>query len=164
MWRLSFFGPSFAKFGLRVKKHCRNRYFRGLLSGPSRAYYLVQGWCVLNMANLDQIITPQSFAHNFFFINKCWKHLFLSALTNTVFKKANLDQIITPQKAKLGPDNNSTTYIYIIHIHYLNSILTKWGLLWIHGFWWRAVFILRKRFLNTFKVQISSFKVRISSF
>ena len=40
----------------------------------------------------------------------------------------------------------------------------KWGFLWIHGFWWRAVLILRKRFLNTFKVQISSLKVRISSF
>ena len=49
-------------------------------------------------------------------------------------------------------------------IIYLNSVLTKWGFLWIHGFWWRAVFILRKRFLNTFKVQISSFKVQISSF
>ena len=26
---------------------------------------------------------------------------------------ANLNQIITPQKAKLGPDNNSTTFIYL---------------------------------------------------
>ena len=29
---------------------------------------------------------------------------------------------------------------------YSNSVLTKWGFLWIHGFWWRAVFILRKWF------------------
>ena len=30
----------------------------------------------------------------------------------------NLTQIITPQMAKLGPDHNTTTYIYIdIHIY-----------------------------------------------
>ena len=39
------------------------------------------------------------------------KPLFYSVLL-TVFL-INLDQIITPQKAKLGPDNISTAYIYI---------------------------------------------------
>ena len=34
-------------------------------------------------------------------------------------------------------------YIYI-HTSSLDSVLTKWGLLWIHDFWRRAVFILRK--------------------
>ena len=29
----------------------------------------------------------------------------------TVLKKKNLNQIVTPQEAKLGPDNNSTTYV-----------------------------------------------------
>ena len=68
------------------------------------------------------------------------------------------------QGKNFGLKNFRLIFHSIIVITYLNSVLTKWGFLWIHGFWWRAVFILRKRFFNTFKVQISSFKVRISSF
>ena len=66
-------------------------------------------------ANLDQTITPEMFAHNFFRSNKmCWNPYLYNALWQTMFKKkTNLDQIITPEKAKLGPDNNSTACIYI---------------------------------------------------
>ena len=34
-------------------------------------------------------------------------------MTIGVLEKTNLDQIITFKRAKLGPDNNSTAYIYI---------------------------------------------------
>ena len=47
---------------------------------------------VKQMANLDQIIT---------------------------IKRPNLDQIITIKKAKLGPDNNSTAYMYIYMCAYI---------------------------------------------
>ena len=69
-------------------------------------------------ANLDQIITPEIFARNFFCYKKCAEtSSFIVLFDKQCLKKANLDQIITPQKAKLGPENNSTAYIYIyIHI------------------------------------------------
>ena len=38
--------------------------------------------------------------------------MFIVFFANSV-KKTNLAQIITLQMAKLGPDNNSTAYIYI---------------------------------------------------
>ena len=39
----------------------------GVLSGPSRGCYLGQVSCNIKMANLAQIITPESFAHNLCF-------------------------------------------------------------------------------------------------
>ena len=101
---------------LKAKKG--KKHFEGLLSGPSRGYYLVQGWVRFKNVNLDQIITPEMFARRFCFQKDLLKRLLLLCfLTNSV-RKANLDQIITHQKAKLGPDNNSTAkicmYIYII--------------------------------------------------
>ena len=88
-------------------------HFEVLLSGPSRCYYLGQVDCNLEMANLAQIITPQNCARNFFQKKKCWNPKFYSVFDKQCFvNKANLAQIITPQKAKLGPDNNTTAYIY----------------------------------------------------
>ena len=64
------------------KKHYKNRYFstfskatkndhfEGLLSGPSKGYYLGQACCNIKMANLAQIITLQIFAHTLFFFQK----------------------------------------------------------------------------------------------
>ena len=72
-----FWAPFLAKFELMFEKHCKNRYFstfpkakqrqndhfEGLLSGPSKGYYLGQVCCNIQMANLAQIITLQMFAH-----------------------------------------------------------------------------------------------------
>ena len=44
----------------------------------------------------------------------------------TVLKKTNLAQIITLQMAKLGPENNSTAYIYI----YICCKVKKWSKIW----------------------------------
>ena len=54
-----------------------------------------------------------------------------------VLKNANLDQIITSNRAKLGPDNDFTTYIYMLWSYYLVQV---WGFLeviiWSKlGFW-----------------------------
>ena len=65
------------------------------------------------MANLAQIITLQFFLHTFFCSKKSAETLFYSVFWKQCLKKTNLAQIITVQKAKLGPDNNSTAYIYI---------------------------------------------------
>ena len=89
-------------------------HFEVLLSGPSRCYYLGQVDCNLKMANLAQIITPQICASNLFSKRKCWNPYFIVLFDKQCFvKKTNLAQIITPQMAKLGPDNNTTAYIYI---------------------------------------------------
>ena len=85
------FAPFLAKFWLMFEKHYKNRYFstfskakakkndhfEGLLSGPSKGYYLGQVCCNIKMANLAQIITLQIFAHTFFFQKKVLKPLFL---------------------------------------------------------------------------------------
>ena len=70
--KLSFLGPIFAQHLVGVQEHCKHRHFRtlkkqkckkyhfeGLLSGPSRGYYLGQVCCNIKMANLAQIITPE---------------------------------------------------------------------------------------------------------
>ena len=88
-------------------------HFEVLLSGPSRCYCLGQVDCNLKMANLDQIITPQICARNFFQIKSAENPYFIVLFDKQCFVKTNLAQIITPQKAKLGPDNNTTAYIYI---------------------------------------------------
>ena len=89
MWKVIVFCPFFGQILLDVQKHYKigisahfqkqkkekNDHFEGLLSGPSKGYYLGQVCCNIKMANL---------AH-----------------------------IITLQMAKLGPDNNSTIYIYM---------------------------------------------------
>ena len=130
MWKvIVFFCPFFGQNLVEVQKHYKNRYFstfskakkkndhfEGLLSGPSKGYYLGQVCCNIKMANLAQIITLQIFAHTFF-VKQRPETLFYSVFVQTVFKKTNLAQIITLQMAKLGPDNNSTANIYIyIHI------------------------------------------------
>ena len=89
------------------KKHYKNRYFstcskakketndhiEGLLSGPSKGYYLGQVCCNIKMADLAQIITLQIFAHTFFSTKKSETPNIYSACLQTVFKR----------KAKLGP-------------------------------------------------------------
>ena len=95
-----FIWPVFCLFLLIFKKHCKNRYvstflkattytkrlhFEGLLSGPSRGYYLVQvgviiwsksgllsgpSWVRFKNANLDQIKTPEFFRAPLFFLQK----------------------------------------------------------------------------------------------
>ena len=62
------------------------------------------------MAHLDQIMTLQFFARNFFKTQSAETFIY-SVLANNVLKQTNLDQIIAPQKAKLGPDlHNIYTY------------------------------------------------------
>ena len=65
------------------------------------------------MANLAQIITPQICARIFFSKKKVETPIVIVFCDKQDFvkKKTNLAQIITPQKAKLGPDNNTTTYM-----------------------------------------------------
>ena len=91
--KLSFFWPLFGKFLVDVKKHYRigmsahfqskkrkkkkKDHFEGLLSGPSKGYYLGQACCNIKMANLAQIITLQIFVHTFFQTKKVPKPLFL---------------------------------------------------------------------------------------
>ena len=90
------------------------------------SYYLVQVDCVFKNANLDQIITSKIFARNFFPKKRAETPIFIVFFGNRCFgKKTNLDQIITSKTAKLGPENNSTAYIYIYmcientHIYYM---------------------------------------------
>ena len=45
-------------------------HFEGSLSGPSRGQYLVQVGRVKKNANLDQVMTPEIFARNYFFSTK----------------------------------------------------------------------------------------------
>ena len=48
--------------------------------------------------------------------------IFIVFFGNRCFgKKTNLDQIITSKRAKLGPDNNSTAYIYIYAVKLLSG-------------------------------------------
>ena len=123
MWKvIVFFAPFLAKFWWMFKSTIKigisahfqkqtkkkNDHLEGLLSGPSKGYYLGQVRCNIKMANLAQIITLQMFAHTFFKKQKCWNPCFSSAFLQTVLKKTNLAQIITLQMAKLGADNNST--------------------------------------------------------
>ena len=116
MWKLIvFFGPFFGKFWLLFKKHykkvfqhifkSKKRPFSKLLTaGPSWGTKKGQLGPDNNFENLRAI----------FFYRKCAETpIFIVFLTNNVFKKANLAQLITLKMAKLGPDNNSTTYIYI---------------------------------------------------
>ena len=79
--KVTVFCQSFCQNLVDFKKHCKNRcfntflkqtkarqiHFEGLLCGPSRGYYLVQVCCVLKMANLDQIITPEIVCAQFLF-------------------------------------------------------------------------------------------------
>ena len=97
------------------QKNTKKWHFWKLLSGQVGSYYLVQVDCVLKNANLDQIITSKFFARNFFFQKKrAETPIFIVFWGNRSFgKKTNLDQIITSKRAKLGPDSNSTAYIYI---------------------------------------------------
>ena len=89
-----------------------------------RGYYLVQvgvifwskfGACKNGQLGPDK--NPWFFAHNIFFkINV----LFLALLDKQCYKKkTNLDQVITPEKAKLGPDNNSTAYLFMYVYMYM---------------------------------------------
>ena len=69
-------------------------HFEGLLSGPSRGYYLRQVGCYMHtMANLAQRITPDICARNFF--QRCTEPPIFVFLTSHV-KISN----------KLGPDND----------------------------------------------------------
>ena len=43
---------------LKQEKAKKKNHFQGLLSGPSRGYYLDQVCCNINMANLPQMIPP----------------------------------------------------------------------------------------------------------
>ena len=52
------------------KQEKKNDNFEGLLSGPSKGYYLGQVCCNIKMANLAQITTLQIFVHTFFFSTK----------------------------------------------------------------------------------------------
>ena len=78
-----------------------------LLSGPS--------WLHLKNYQLGSDNNTSNLRAQFFFKNKkLLKPYFIVFFWQTVFcEKTNLAQIITPQKAKLGPDNNTTAYIYI---------------------------------------------------
>ena len=59
-------------------------------------------------------MTPEIYVRNFCFQKKGLKPLFLLYfVTKGFYTKTNLDQIMTSHKAKLGPDNNTTAYIYI---------------------------------------------------
>ena len=62
------------------------------------------------MANLAQIITLQIFVHTFL---SAETPMFIVFLQTVLKKQTNLAQIITVENPKLGPDNNSTAYIYI---------------------------------------------------
>ena len=61
--------------------------------------------------------------------------------------KTNLDQAITPQKARLGPDNNSTTYIYLyIEIYaYMHAVRLGYG---------PIIAILKVRFWTNFVLDV----------
>ena len=142
--KLSFLGHFEAKIWLMFKKTVKqgiSAYFKskkakqirfeGLWSGPSRSYYLVQA-CFSKLANLDQIITPQNYARNFFF-KKCTKTLIVSVVWQTVLrnkqtwtrqwplKRLNLDQIKTPQHI----------YIYICIYMYIHTYIHTY----IHMSW-----------------------------
>ena len=117
MWKvIVFFAPFLAKFWLMFKKHYKigisahfqkqkkekNDHFEGLLSGPSKGYYLGQVCCNIKMANLAQIITLQIFVHTFFSKKSAETPIFIVFFANSV------------KKNKLGPDNNPSngqTYI-----------------------------------------------------
>ena len=58
-------------------KNMKNDHFEGLLSGPSKGYYLGQVCCNIKMANMAQIISLQIFARTLFFQKKVLKPLFL---------------------------------------------------------------------------------------
>ena len=114
----------FCQFFLIKKKHCKNRYFSTFFEAINYkkngnyyrvqvgSYYLVQVGCVLKNANLDQIITSKFFLRAIFPKNAETTTCFIFFAIG-VLEKTNLDQIITSKTPKLGPDNNSTAYIYI---------------------------------------------------
>ena len=56
-------------------KRKKNDHFEGLLSGPSKGYYLGQVCYNIKMANLAQIITLQIFARTFFQKNGAETHI-----------------------------------------------------------------------------------------
>ena len=81
-------------------------HFERSLSGPSRGQYLVQVERVLKKRKLGPDNDPSNLARNFFLQIKY-------AESPCFFLKTNLDQIMTPRKPKLGPDDDTTEYIYI---------------------------------------------------
>ena len=120
--------PPFGQILVDVQKHYKNRYFstfskakkrkndhiEGLLSGPSKGYYLGQVCCNIKNGQLGPDNNPSYCCAHSFFKKKVLKPLFYSVFfLQTVLKKTNLAQRITLQMAKLGPDNNSTAYLYI---------------------------------------------------
>ena len=88
----------------KTQKQRKNYRFEGLLSGPSKGYYLGQVCCNIKMANLAQIITLQIFVHTLQNVETPIFPIFIAFFCKQCFTKN-----------KLGPDNNSTaTYIYIV--------------------------------------------------
>ena len=98
-----FFGIFFfCIFWLFFKKHYKNRHFSTFFeaknykkNGIFESYYLVQVDCVLKNANLDQIITSNIFARNFFQKKRAETPIFIVFLAIGVL-----------EKNKLGPDSN----------------------------------------------------------
>ena len=89
-----------------------------LLSGPSWKLLSGPSWCVLKNTNLDQINNFQMLLRAIF--QNCAETTILKCIFAIgVLKKTNLDQIITSKTPKLGPDNKSTTNIYIYMCIYM---------------------------------------------
>ena len=97
-------------------------------------FFNVTNWAKLNVTNwaklvskktnLAQLVTFKNCARTFL-LKKSAEPLFYSVFDNNVKNKANLAQLVTIKKAKLGPDNNSTTCIYIyIYIYMYIEICT----------------------------------------
>ena len=89
-----------------------------LLSGPSWVLLSGPSWVRFKekAKSLDQILTLKCFYAHFWFQKNVLKHLFYSAFGNQCLIENKLEPDINFQKNKLGPENNSTAYIYI-YIH-----------------------------------------------
>ena len=71
---------------------------------------------------MDQITTPDFFARNLFLDTGAETRIFVAFSDNNVFFKANLDQIRIPEQAKLGPEQNSTAYMYLLSVHVMSFV------------------------------------------
>ena len=128
-------------FWLFFKKHYKNRHFSTLFEATNykkmafleviiwSSWKLLSGpsWLRLKKRQLGPDNNFQNFCAQFFFPKKrAETPIFIVFLAIGVLeKKTNLDQIITSKRAKLGPDNNSTAYIYIYTLKTGPSISSK---------------------------------------
>ena len=136
--KFAFFWPFLGQILVDVKNTKRNRYFSTILKAKQWSFCtaiiwakvgLLSGeWAMLGVYKNGQLGPDSNCANlraQFFSKQICWNPYFIAFLTNSGKQKTNLAQIITIKKDKLGPNNNSTTYMYMLWSYYLVQV---WGL------------------------------------